>query len=391
MDAIWTYNAICALLAAHEMRLEGMAHPRKKPKMWKKIAEELKDLEIVTCITYLFLTLTTYPLLLKHTSYNNVLDDVTGALLNPKILSSIFDKTTLIGIPRIRTTLEQVVLSSIMRLDKDSMDKLFDLMIMIVKYQLSAATGPREVILLTLNHLDAIRDMVTDESARECIGLVHQMVVDLYGNMTMEDVWQARKECLEELDTYKVRVSILLRLGLQNNDTSFNHIKRNYNEDYKELRDTLKDLKLNRFDGDSRFLGSFDLFGDRVTSLGKNIYSSSCEMMPKSGKHNLQFAKDCGTKAELGMLAAQLGTEEALKRPFTLNLFVTENTDNLDSNNDNYDPNANLDMELTTNEKVKQNKEYKEKLDNIYADFFEDDQNETKVNMNLLDLLDEIE
>lgn len=85
----------------------------------------------------------------------------------------------MIGVSHLRTTLENVVLSSIMKLDKTSMDKLFDLMIMMVKYQLKAATGPREVILIILNHIDAIRDMVSDVNAQKCVTLVQEMVVDV--------------------------------------------------------------------------------------------------------------------------------------------------------------------------------------------------------------------
>jgi len=85
----------------------------------------------------------------------------------------------MIGVSHLRTTLESVVLSSIMKLDRTSMDKLFDLMIMMVKYQLKAATGPREVILIILNHIDAIRDMVSDVNAQKCVTLVQEMVVDV--------------------------------------------------------------------------------------------------------------------------------------------------------------------------------------------------------------------
>lgn len=50
---------------------------------------------------------------------------------------------------------------------------------MMVKYQLTAAAEPREVILLTLNHTDAMRDMVSNANAQQCVGLVHQMVIDV--------------------------------------------------------------------------------------------------------------------------------------------------------------------------------------------------------------------
>lgn len=85
----------------------------------------------------------------------------------------------MIGVSHLRTTLENVVLSSIMKLDRSSMEKLFDLMIMMVKYQLKAATGPREVILIILNHIDGIRDMVSDANAQKCVTLVQEMVIDV--------------------------------------------------------------------------------------------------------------------------------------------------------------------------------------------------------------------
>lgn len=49
--------------------------------------------------------------------------------------------------------------SSIMRLNTNSMDKLYDLMTMAVKYQLLNAASPSDLLLITLNHLDGIRKL----------------------------------------------------------------------------------------------------------------------------------------------------------------------------------------------------------------------------------------
>lgn len=106
-----------------------------------------------------------------------VLNDVTLALLNPAIVSTIFEPSTKIDMSLMRQTLERVVSSSIMRLDNNSMDKLFDLMIMMVKYQFTQATGPRELLLIALNHTDAMRDMVTEESTRESINVLQRTLV----------------------------------------------------------------------------------------------------------------------------------------------------------------------------------------------------------------------
>ncbi|XP_029156161.1 protein OSCP1 isoform X2 [Nylanderia fulva] len=302
----------------------------------------------------------------------------------------------MIGVSHLRTTLESVVLSSIMKLDRSSMDKLFDLMIMMVKYQLTAATGPREVILIILNHVDAIRDMVSDLNAQKCVTLVQEMVLDFYSCLTFEQIWSARECCLKELESYHVRVSILLRRGLQNEDASFNISPQGYNEKYTEHRNTLRMMKIKDVSPETCCGGSFDTFGDRKTLLGKNIYLPTYGVTGTGRRDSQQFFKDCGAKAELGMLAVQLGTEETnYERPFTLNLLSNVDDENVNNTNKEIDAEGNKakpGSNAGSNEKPKLNEDYKTKLDNVYADFFEDEQQETlKRSMDLLDLLDEIE
>ncbi|EFN81721.1 Protein OSCP1 [Harpegnathos saltator] len=320
-----------------------------------------------------------------------VLDDVTAALLNPKILTSIFEESPMVGIPQLRSTLECVALSSIMKLDKSSMNKLFDLMIMMVKYQLTAATGPREVILITLNHIDAMRDMVSDVNAQKCVTLVHQMIVDFYGCLTFDDVWSARQSCLKELEPYNIRVSILLRRGLQNEDASFNMTPHKYNEKYTEHGNSLAIMKLRDVSPETCCGGSFGTFGDRKTLLGKNIYLPTYGMTDNTNpqRDSQQFLKDCGAKAELSMLAVQLGTEEtSYERPFTLNLLSNEDEEN--ANNVDNDVDAQGNRVKRSDSKPKVNDDYKAKLD-VYANLFEDEHEGLKRSMDLLDLLDEVE
>lgn len=108
-----------------------------------------------------------------------------------------------------------------------------------------------------------------------------------------------------------------------------------------------------------------------------------------SEQENHNYVKECGTKAELGMLAVQLGTEETLyKRPFTLNLFSTE--DNIECESDSKEDSQN-DVTVTKHEKTKFNEDYKTKLDIIRTDLFKDDHEDIKYSMNLLELLDKTE
>lgn len=96
------------------------------------------------------------------------------------------------------------------------------------------------------------------------------------------------------------------------------------------------------------------------------------------------------------MLAVQLGTEETnYERPFTLNLLSNVDEENVNNMNKEIDAEGNKTKQSSNagdSEKPKLNEDYKTKLDNVYADFFEDEQQETlKRSMDLLDLLDEIE
>lgn len=57
---------------------------------------------------------------------------------------------------------ERIVQSSIMRLNRESMDKLYDLMTMVFKYQVLMVPSPRQVVGVTLNHLDTIEGYVKE-------------------------------------------------------------------------------------------------------------------------------------------------------------------------------------------------------------------------------------
>ncbi|XP_011501420.1 PREDICTED: protein OSCP1 [Ceratosolen solmsi marchali] len=255
-----------------------------------------------------------------------VMNEVIRAFLNQKQLRSIFDKSLQMHLYSLRTILEQVVLSSIMKLDSNSMNKLFDLMITMVKYQLDTATGPREVILLTLNHLDGVRDMVVDKTLHVHIDLAYQLILSTFGNMSYKEIWQVRNDCLGVFDDCNTRVSLLLKLELQNQDGTFNRMIQKYNEQYMEQQEILEDIRLL---ADKSSMGSLLLIGSRVTLLGKNLYSSTFgQIHSDSSTQNSHKAVTITNKAlkkEIETLAIQLGKEETIShRPISLHLFTND-------------------------------------------------------------------
>lgn len=63
-----------------------------------------------------------------------------------------------------------------MKLNATSMGKLFDLMLMGLKYQVLSATQADEVYFITMKHLDTISEMITDEDCKASIKKTAQRV-----------------------------------------------------------------------------------------------------------------------------------------------------------------------------------------------------------------------
>lgn len=59
-----------------------------------------------------------------------------------------------------------------MRLNETSMDKLLGLIETSVKMQMFSTNGPRQVLLVTLNHLDTIRELSCTNQLKQKIDLV---------------------------------------------------------------------------------------------------------------------------------------------------------------------------------------------------------------------------
>ena len=83
-------------------------------------------------------------------------------MFNRRFIEEIFNKHQPIYSRRVlKTMFDKLAHASIMKLNSNSMDKLYDLMTMAVKYQVLMCHNPRHLIALTLNHLDAILSYVT--------------------------------------------------------------------------------------------------------------------------------------------------------------------------------------------------------------------------------------
>lgn len=109
----------------------------------------------------------------------SVMNDIVTIMLNERFLKELFKPQEVCNKQALRKLFEDLAHASIMRLNGASMDKLYDLMTMAFKYQVFMAPRPVDLILVTMNHLDAIRNFVSSPAIQSQIDAAHEMIVEV--------------------------------------------------------------------------------------------------------------------------------------------------------------------------------------------------------------------
>ena len=110
-------------------------------------------------------------------------------MFNRRFIEEIFAKHQPIYSRRVlKTMFDKLAHASIMRLNSNSMDKLYDLMTMAVKYQVLKCHNPKHIISLTLNHLDSILSYVTCSVVRKNVEIAFQYFTQNYKNMSVGEL-----------------------------------------------------------------------------------------------------------------------------------------------------------------------------------------------------------
>ncbi len=100
------------------------------------------------------------------------------------------------------------------------MDKLYDLMTMGFKYQVLCCRSPQDVVQVTLNHLEIIREIVGDPSVDVLLEGAINATVDKYMKLSAADFMLLHQTLLGFFKDRRIKVSIFLQDGIQNMDGS---------------------------------------------------------------------------------------------------------------------------------------------------------------------------
>lgn len=118
--------------------------------------------------------------------------------------------------------LADIACCSLMRLDEVSMDKLWDLMVVLFKWQLFVAKAdPHRLINVTFKHLDGCAKLMPEMKKGIMVDMVKMKLLTLWDTCDEETRMNIYANILKWLEPFNVRISILMRLGLQDNSCNF--------------------------------------------------------------------------------------------------------------------------------------------------------------------------
>ncbi|XP_005270520.1 protein OSCP1 isoform X4 [Homo sapiens] len=126
-----------------------------------------------------------------------VLNDIISTMFNRKFMEELFKPQELYSKKALRTVYERLAHASIMKLNQASMDKLYDLMTMAFKYQVLLCPRPKDVLLVTFNHLDTIKGFIRDSpTILQQVDETLRQLTEIYGGLSAGEFQLIRQTLL---------------------------------------------------------------------------------------------------------------------------------------------------------------------------------------------------
>ncbi|XP_037549107.1 protein OSCP1-like [Nematolebias whitei] len=280
-----------------------------------------------------------------ETDRKRVMSDIVGTMCSRTFIDELLKPQQLFSHRTTKTVLTRLAHASIMRLNPASMDRLYELVVMAFKYQLLLCPRPKDLLLVSFNHLDSIRGFVRDTPAvLNQVDEAHRKLMEVYSTSSEGELQLLRQTLLGFVQDLHVRVSLFLRNHIQNPNGRFilptsgpvphgvqvPGLIRTFDEKDREVSRT-------EFQSGGRLSravpeGSFELSGDRVLTLGSNMYAADRPPETHSSTTpgvQLDVTPNLLAKEELNQLARLMGSMKTQNLPkgetgFRINLFPAD-------------------------------------------------------------------
>lgn len=147
-----------------------------------------------------------------------VLQDVLKAMFSKLFIEELFKPQEMYSAASTKQIFEKLAHSSIMRLNKSSMDKLYDLMTMGFKRQIIICNCPKQYLVVTLNHLESLKQLIQDTTVKDMVQVAIDKTLSTYSTLTDGQWTMIKYSLLCFLQDQKIKVSLFLQQNLQTMD-----------------------------------------------------------------------------------------------------------------------------------------------------------------------------
>lgn len=158
--------------------------------------------------------------------FSSVLRDLTCVLFDQKLIVQLMNPHPcqhILTVQQCRILLTDIACCSLMRLDMTSMDKLWDLMVMLFKWQLyTIRDNPNRLLELTFRHMDGVAKLMPEMKKTLLIDSTKRCLIEFWDGCTVEEIETLMEKLLNTwMQPFNIKISILIRSGFQRNDGTF--------------------------------------------------------------------------------------------------------------------------------------------------------------------------
>lgn len=173
-----------------------------------------------------------------------MLRDLTCVLFDQKLIVQLMNQHSCqhtLTVQQCRILLTDIACCSLMRLDMTSMDKLWDLMVMLCKWQLTMIRDtPSRLLELTFRHMDGVAKLMPEMKKTLLVDTTKRCLIDFWEACADDDMLDILVSLIEWMAPFNIKISILIRSGLQLNDGTFETATEQMHAEY--VRDHLENI-----------------------------------------------------------------------------------------------------------------------------------------------------
>lgn len=143
-------------------------------------------------------------------------------MFSPAFIMELFKPQVMYTTLSTKQIFEKLAHSSIMRLNKTSMDKLYDLMTMGFKYQLLQSISPQQYLHTLLNHLDSIKEMIGNDPVSDLVQVAIDLAINTYVPFSTSQWFQLKTSLMKFIQGKRIKVSLFIQHKMQTMDGTLN-------------------------------------------------------------------------------------------------------------------------------------------------------------------------